>query len=430
MAGNNRVLMIAYLFPPIANSGVQRPLKFAKHLKRLGWDLQILTVDRALDECVEPELMSEVPKEAEIIRIPMLCDKIGERLGSFAFTQTAGRKLAEAVSWRLREKFIFPDRHALWRPTAKRAALKLFHRAGYDVIWATGFPWTSLLVGRDVSRITGKPLVVDFRDPWSGEDELALHDSRHQTLERSVLDQASAVVSAWPKLTESLIRNCSNPNDKTFITIPNGFEPEEFEGAAPFLRPTPDRITIVYTGVWKDGYGPSLLYDAISCIARTDPSSISNLSVMTAGFAPGQAVRYGISEYVREFGRMTHTKALSLMKSADVLFLPVFNGKQERFHLPGKLFEYAAAGKPILAAVPPDGESAAFLARVGGGYVIPPRDPAALQQAIQQLARLGSLPVIPQDRTQLDCYRRSYLAERLAEVLKKAVENSQTRQTM
>jgi glycosyltransferase involved in cell wall biosynthesis len=430
MAGNNRVLMIAYLFPPIANSGVQRPLKFAKHLQRLGWDLSILTVDRPLDACIEPELMSDVPKEAEIIRVPMLCDIIGERLGSFAFTKTAGRKLAGAVSWRLREKFIVPDRHALWRPTAKRAALKLFHRAGYDVIWATGFPWTSLLVGRDVSRITGKPLVVDFRDPWSGEVELALQGGRHQALERSVLDQASAVVSAWPKLTESLIRNCTNPNEKAFITIPNGFEPEEFEGVTPFPAPAPGRVNIVYTGVWKDGYGPSLLYEAISRIARTDPSSISNLSVLTAGFAPGQAERYGISEYVREYGRMTHAKALSLMKSADVLFLPVFDGKQEQFHLPGKLFEYAAAGKPILAAVPPDGESAAFLARVGGGFVIPPRDPAALQQAIQQLARLGSLPVIPQDRAQLDFYRRSYLTERLSEVLSKSVENSQIHQAL
>lgn len=112
------------------------------------------------------------------------------------------------------------------------------------------------------------------------------------------------------------------------------------------------------------------------------------------------------------------------MKAADLLFMPVGGGKRERLHLPGKLYEYAAAGKPILALTHPDGESASFLSQVGGGVVLPPNDQHALRRLLQQLSSQKSLPVPPQDRTKLESFQRNSLAERLASVLTRVCQQS------
>src|SRR5438128_8228914 len=166
-----RVLMVAYLFPPIANSGTQRPLKFAKYLTSCGWEPIVLTADRPPNEQIDPRLLHEVPADIRVLRVPMLNERVGDLLGrSLPVGASARSRFATGISWRLRERWQRPDLYALWRPTARRAAVRAFREIGFDVVYATGFPWTSLLIGRDVSHATGCPLVADFRDPWVADE--------------------------------------------------------------------------------------------------------------------------------------------------------------------------------------------------------------------------------------------------------------------
>ena len=53
--------------------------------------------------------------------------------------------------------------------------------------------------------------------------------------------------------------------------------------------------------------------------------------------------------------------------------------------LSGKVFEYIAVGRPILAVVPPDGAAAELIRETGAGVVAPPDDPTAIRAALEEL---------------------------------------------
>jgi glycosyltransferase involved in cell wall biosynthesis len=421
-----RVLFISYFFPPLANSGTQRPLKFANYLPDYGWEPIVLTVEQPPeDEAVDPTLLQEVRPGTQVVRAPMFNDVIAKAIGRAARPIADPARVSSAISWRLRLRHQMPDLYAWWRPTARKTALRIFQETGFDAIFATGFPWTSLLVARDVSKATGRPFIADFRDPWTGEDLFMPHISkrarqRQRVLERSVLDSASSVVALAELLALDMKSVCSPHTQDRVVTITNGFDARDLQRPASVPAPPPGTRRIVYTGVWKDSYGLHDLYRAIATLDRVDPAAIANLEVVAAGFTPGHAATFGVERYVRELGRISHSACIGYMQTADALFLPVPVGKRQK-QTPGKLYEYAASGRPILAMAHPEGELASFLDEVGGGVVIAPDDQDTLVNTVRQLCRDGKLPAPALNPNALARYERRALTGRLASLLDRAV---------
>jgi glycosyltransferase involved in cell wall biosynthesis len=414
---DRRVLFIAYLFPPIANSGTQRPLKFAKYLPGYGWQPHVLTAARIADYPQDPGLLAEVPASVKVVRVPMLNDRIGAVAGTLGLGMVKPETISEGISWRLRSRWQHPDLYALWRPTARRAALKLWREEGFDAIYATGYPWTSLLVGMDVAAATGRPFVADFRDPWSADDyegrSLEGRDADLR-LEREVVSAAAAVVGVSSTMTRELMAAHPMVRQDKFVTIPNGFDPADLGNIAPWPR---QRFRIVYTGVWKTGYGPTALYDAIAALLHRDPHLLSNVEVLAAGFEPGPAHRRGLSEYIDEIGLLSHHDAVALMRSADVLFLQNAEGASQRHRLPGKIFEYLATGRPLIAVTDPEGEAGSLVRRVGGGVVVGPDDHDGLRRVLADAIRRRALETPPRDAALLRAFERPALAKVLASIL-------------
>ena len=419
---SRRVLFIAYLFPPIANSGTQRPLKFAKYLPQLGWDPLVVTAQRVSEHRQDQRLLEDVPLDMRVVRVPMLNDRIGAVASTLGLGMVKPETIAEGISWRLRNHWQSPDLYALWRPTARRAAMKLYREVGFDAIYATGFPWTSLLTGMDVSKLTGRPLVADFRDLWASEDLFTSDDlGRDQVMEAEVVDHAAAILSISSSMTDRMVAAHPSANPAKFYTIPNGYDPSDMARIEPWPR---QRFRIVYTGVWKKGYGLDSLYDAIETIAKTEPALLANVEVMAAGFEPGPAHERGLSDYVDELGVLSHDDAVALMRSADVLYLRNFEGIRQEWCLPGKIFEYLATGRPLLAVTRPDGEAGRLIERIGGGVVIDPTDTVGLLRTLTVALRRGALEVPPQDQGLLRAFERPALTRLLASVF-----DTVTRQT-
>lgn len=419
----HRVLFIAYLFPPIANSGTQRPLKFAKYLPSFGWKPVVLTAANTGEHQRDPGLLAELPPDVAVVRVPMLNEQIGSLAAGLGFGTAAGKRIGSGLSWRLRKHFQCPDLYALWRPTARRAALRIFEQSGFDAIYATGFPWTSLLVGHDVARMTGRPLVADFRDPWASEDVFRnghLPYDVEIALERQVVHRANRVLTVSPTLTRRMRDAHPEVEGSRFVTIHNGFDPTDL------IAPAPERhaaFRIVYTGVWKPGYGPGALYDVIEWIRRSAPALLTNVEVVAAGFEPGEAARRGLASIVREVGVLPHRDAVSLMHSADVLYLPNADGVRQQLAQPGKMFEYLATGRPVLALTDPDGDAGRIIRQVGGGVVVSPEDPGNLLNVVATTLRERLLRTPPQDRRALATFERSAQTERLAAVLDQALHH-------
>lgn len=412
-----RVLVLAYLFPPIANSGTQRPLKFTKYLSGHGWEPIVITAANFDGHSHDHDLLREIPAGVRVIRVPMLGEKVGSVVTRTLGGSSLAKKIGHGIGWRIQQRMRYPDMYAAWRPTAVRAAMNVFKEIGFDAIYATGYPWTSLMIGCELSAATGVPVVADFRDLWSGEtifrnERLPVDVERR--FERQVVESADAVVSATESMTRLMINAYPAIDPHKFSTVHNGFDTADLDLTTPPQKS--GRFRIAYTGVWKNAYNPGDLYDSIDWLRRSRPDALEGVEVVTAGFTPGEAERRGLSNHITELGFVPHHEAVALMRSADVVFLS--NSDPGRhWVVPGKLYEYLASGTPVLALTDPDNESARIIRTVGGGVVVSPDDPGNLYRAVLDACVHKSLTTPPRNAAALAAFERNNLTRKLAGVL-------------
>jgi glycosyltransferase involved in cell wall biosynthesis len=419
-----RVLFLAYLFPPIANSGTQRPLKFAKYLRDYGWEPLVLTAGGVDGHRTDASLVADLPPRLRVHRVSMWNERIGDTLASLMGGGAIGKRVGAGVRWRLQRRYRHPDLYACWRPSAVREGLRIFRDTGFDAIYATGFPWTAMQAGCDLSLATGRPLVVDFRDLWAGEtgfrDDHRPYDQEHAD-EAKVIDTAARVVTTSATMTHWMRAAHPTIDESKFETIHNGFDPSDLD--VPVTHASARRFRIVFTGVWKDGYNPAELYDTIEWIKRAHPQLLDRIEVVAAGFAPGEAARRGLSSHITEAGLLPHDDAVALMKSADVLYLSHVDPDRQ-WAIPGKIFEYLATGVPVLALTDPNRETAQIIRSVGGGMVVSPEDPGSVYTAIIDAARRHALVVPSRNPDALAAFDRRHLTAKLARVLETCVSQS------
>ena len=416
-----KVLFIAYLYPPIANSGTRRSLEFVNYLPDNGWVPIVLTVANPSPKSCEPSLLNEVRPGTRVERVPLWSDIAAEKIAGIFGVFGDRNRLIDGLKWRIERFFQIPDDCAAWRSTAVHRAVALYEEEGFDAIYATGWPWTSFLIAAEVSRRTGCPFVVDYRDLWKPSDaewdkHTKLQKWLQPHLEKKVLRNASAVITTTPSFARMLEED--GAKDKA-LCITNGFDPDDFLGATvPGGCNEDGRVVISYTGVWRPGYGPDNLYGAIRHLKNINSSCLASLKVTVAGFPPGRAREYGIEDIVEELGQVPHTQAVELMTNANALYLPVSKGIYEKASLPGKLFEYLGSGRPIIASSLPDSEVTTVLSSVGGNCVVNPGDVKELAEAIEKLcAADGSTPFSERIPGAVARYERSSLTKDLAILL-------------
>lgn len=414
-----RVLFLAYLFPPIANSGTRRSLSFVNNLPDCGWQPLVLSLEPDRHSSVEPELLAEVRPGTRVERVPLL-SRLRARRWAGWLPGALGERVVEALNWRLHARANLPDKAAGWLRPAVERAVQLHQREGFDVIYASGWPWTAFLAAREISRRTGKPYVLDYRDQWTPSGDMAWeHATPEQlrdnpALERMAAKDAAAVITVTRALVQSVGRDCGR-DDLHLIT--NGFEPADFAGDVE--APADGLLRIAYAGVWRPGYGLQDLYAAIALLKAQGCAELSRLRVQAAGFQPGPAAEAGVTDWVSELGPVPHAQAVTLMKQADLLYLPVPSGYYAVASLPGKLFEYLACGRTILAVVPEGSEVAQVLEDTGGGVRVEPGDVAGLAQVLRAWLR-GQGHVQPPHG--IDRYSRAATTRRLAHVLDAAAD--------
>lgn len=415
-----KVLFIAYLYPPIANSGTRRSLEFVNHLPDNGWQPTVLTVANPEPRACDPSLLDEVRPGTIIERVPLWSEIAANRLATIFEVLADRSRLAQGLKWRIERLFQIPDDCAAWRSTAVARAVRLYQQQKFDVIYATGWPWTSFLIASEIRRITGCPFVVDYRDLWKPSDaEWDKHSMLQKwlqpPLEKKILRNAAAVITTTLSFARMLEE--SGAHGKS-VCIPNGFNPNDFAKVAVLPEAGRDGLVkIAYTGIWRPGYGPDNLYRAIRRLKDANAPCLGRLQVTMAGFQPGRAAEYGVSDIVEERGQVPHSEAVRLMMTASVLYLPVSSGLYEKASLPGKLFEYLGSGRPIIASSLADSEVTAALGAVGGNLVIAPDDIEGLARTIEKLCAPGESTVFSERLPGATArYERSHLTAELAKV--------------
>ena len=414
---DKRILMLINEFPPVGESGVQRPLKFLKHLARSGWDCLVVTPSQPTKTVLDRSLCREIPQSARIIRTPSwglrgksvdLVASIRQKSASVSIKGLSSRLLMRL------NHMLFPiDKQIGWVPFAFIYALYLIKRYKLRNLYITAFPFSAMMVGILLKKCLGDKLfwVADYRDGWQFEP-----------LIESVLPKRRMRFIRW--MDEQVLRHCDKA---VFVTesircqyikaypwmskraelITNGYDEDDF---ADLVRQSFETPTLVYMGKIYNLNRPNLL-PLLDALKGSDLSTPLIHIGSLALDARAQIERNGYDFYNFK-GYKTHREALSIAAGAAVNLLLLNDDKVSEGVYTGKVFELLRLGPPILALGPKQGLVKELIETSGAGVYVWVQDSEAI---IPALKRLLEHPESYRCRPDiLQNFRRSYLTERLA----------------
>lgn len=412
-----KVLLVTMYFPPAGGGGVQRPLKFATHLPALGIETHVLAPDDP--KWLHSDPTPAPPTQAWIHRARYL----GPRARRLA-DELHGRSGLDRVSRQARSlsrRVLVPDENVAWNLTAIPAAVRIVRAQEIDVVVTTSPPNSVHLIGAAVKRTTGVRWVADLRD------SIASHP--HRNVERASVrakEKVSAAVARLVARQADVIVTASEAIAKETLglepagvvtTILNGADFDDFAGLE-YSRG--DRFRITHTGSFFGKRDPRPFLSALAESGLEDVVArfVGDFRVADREWAES----LGLGDRLELHPYVSRREALALQRDSDALLLliPEADGRG-RGVLSGKVFEYLAAERPILAAVPPGGAAAELIEETGAGVVAAPDDVAALTRALSELhgawkaGTLDGTALSSEDRERLG---RGARVEELAEVLR------------
>ncbi len=377
-----RVLIITYYWPPSGGSGVQRWVKFSKYLPSEGWQPVIYTPSNPEYTSVDRTLEAEIPSEAEIIRRPIsepygiyrrLMGKdsstdmktltAGASGGSVTPISSGKKTFKQRLSLWIRGNLFVPDPRVWWVRPSVSFLKNYLKEHPVDVIVTTGPPHSMHLIGEKLSKATGLPWIPDFRDPWTKMYYLKYLPltspvrKRLLKMEQSVLDNASTVLAVTPLVQDDFRRRTSTP----VAMITNGYDEDDFVGPVE----SDGLFNIVHTGLFAEDGNPLTLWKVLGKKVAENPEFKEKMRLRLVGKVDGAVMEAieaeGLKDNVVNLGYKAHEVAVREQRAASLLILPLRNDPDYRPILPGKLFEYLAARRPILGIGQEDGAMARLL---------------------------------------------------------------------
>lgn len=404
-----RVLMICYYFPPIVTSGVTRSLEFSKLLPDFGWEPRVLTVRHSKDPWVRRE-RGDNPQGVRVERtfewnLASLADFLHGCCCRVA--RLFGKTLEENL---FREYLCIPDAQIAWFSTipALRPAREC------DLIYVSCTPFSSSVSGAILKRLTGRPLVVDFRDAWALNPHARPHrlpGAIMSRLERLVLDSCDVLVVNTDGAARLYAEAYPEHREK-IVAIPNGYD-----ALTPVERPRVDGdFQIMHVGSF---YGPRNPDALLECLAEMNRDDIVFVQV---GGSFDSYERFKDRVRIRIVPPVSREGALKLMKEASLLYIKQV--ASEHIAVAAKTYEYLATGLPILAEAPP-GDNAELVRKYAStGYVVTSGTRADLRHAVESAYQARSracTAIHPEFATK---FSRPELTRRLATLFDKVTSRA------
>ncbi len=389
-----KVLVLAYYFPPLALSGVQRIVGFVKYLPRFGWQPTVITANPSGYYAFDQGLRDDVEAAGVAICSTRSFDptRLFGRRRVVALPSEPVRRRIAAVNHAL----FVPDNKIGWVPFAVSAGKRLHRAQPFDAILISAPPYSALLAARRLARRLDLPLVIDFRDDWVENPfhryPTAWHKRCHTFLERRVVAEASTVTAINRVIRDSLARR--NPKARAIVALPHG---HDVDGAPSAERR--NKMRFMYTGIFYGWQTPDYFLRALAEVVRCHPEIAAHVDAHFLGQLPKQSqmliTSLGLERIVTFHGYVPHADVLAAQQSADVLWMTI--GTQPGGHglSTSKLSEYMGCRKPILALVPP-GIVREDLERYQAAVTVHPEDVGGIAKALIGLFRAwkhGSLPV-------------------------------------
>lgn len=369
--------MFAYYFPPSKAAGTFRTLRFVRALPDCGWKPLVLTVKAATypEGDTDLALLHKVPDSVQVFRTPapplhrwfkqftQTARSFRRRTHSHSRRQTppATARSSSAtlppgppsLSERLYTLLRTPDVDAGWRAFAVARGVALVWQHRPCVLYATGGPWTTFLVASDVSRLTGVPLVLDYRDPWTSNpaaNRNGVFEALARRLERGPVRQARHLVANTDVLRDSLLEAHGAALASRCTIIHNSFDEADYATPPP---PLPELPTFTYVGSLYEAHSPEPFLLALQRFLQQRPQARGQFQIRLVGSGASRVaqrvLQMGLDDMVDVRSPVPHAEAVALQREAHVLLLFLTVDSEHSTFVPSKLFEYIAARRPIFA---------------------------------------------------------------------------------
>jgi len=422
-----KVLIIVYYWPPSGGAGVQRWLKFTKYLPEFGWKPIIYTPDNPDFSLKDESLLKEVHPEVEVIKKPiwepyglyrrLFSKKDDKELSTGIKDQKSqGGKLA---NW-IRGNLFIPDPKVYWCKPSVKFLTQYLDKNPVDAIISSGTPHSMHLIALDLKRKFNLPWIADFRDPWTELDILKDYQILPSRMKKYRAYEKEVLVSADLALTTSKVwaEDFKRLGARKAECITNGFDETDFD-----MKVDPyNEWVMSHFGLLNHLRNPEHLWTAIEELLSEREDFAEKFRLHLGGTIDKDLLQKLqqfplLSRRLKVFPYLSHEEVIKEYLKSRVLLLLLFNSESGKGNIPGKLFEYLASNKPILAFGPEEGDSSDIVTNSKGVFLKYANDN---KETIKK-SLLGTFRDDMADHSSAKEFSREQLTKKLATLLEELV---------
>lgn len=399
---DKNILFVAYFYPPVSSGGIpaiQRAIRFIRYLNISSF--HVLTVKPncyptylGLDSKIQLPVKNEIIHRTGTIDLNNFLLKIRSSIAkspkavmknepNYGQKETNSKDV-KRVSFNTKVKEIiskilnYPDFACPWLIPAVYKGLKVIQKHKIDFIFSTGQPWTSLIIGYALKLITGKKLIVDFRDPWVGNPYIEkgkIERNLDRICETLIIQKSDIIIANTDSLKEQMEKRYPKFRKKITV-VPNGYDVNDFDNI-PEIRLPKDKLLISHAGFLYLKRDPISLLKAFEIMKEDHPDSLSAIQFYQIGKVD---LDYDLEAHIRERGilenvifkgNLDHKECLGYLAASDILLLIQPGTKSQ---IPSKLYEYIYLEKPVLAITERDGALGQMISKYCFGEVFEPTE--------------------------------------------------------
>lgn len=421
-----KVLIITYYWPPAGGPGVQRWLKFVKYLPEFNIEPIVYCpsnasypiTDASLADQVNPDLTVIKQHIKEPYKIAQLFSKKSKTISKGIIAEKEKQSLMERLMLFVRGNFFIPDARKNWvKPSVKYLStyIKDFN---IDTIITSGPPHSLHLIGLELQQKLDVTWIADFRDPWTTigyHKQLKLTSAskiKHKNLEKKVLNNANKIIVTSPSTKVEFEQITTQP----IQVITNGYDHEKVTTFG-----LDKKFTLSHIGSLLSKRNPEVLWKVLRDLINEDSDFASNFQLNLVGAVGKEVLQsieiHGLTNSLNNIGYVSHSEAIMFQKKSQLLLLIEIDSEITKAIIPGKLFEYMVANRPIIALGPIGADVASIIKETNTGQFFNYQDYDALKLTIKQhfeAFKKGDLKTNP---IGLQKYSRQQLTKNLAQFI-------------
>jgi hypothetical protein len=410
---------------------VQRWLKFVKYLPDFGFEPHVYIPENPTYPLVDEKLVNEVTDKAIIVKnrifepyalASVFSKKNTKKISSGIIPNKKKQTFVEKAMLWIRGNIFIPDARVFWvKPSVE--FLKIYIEAHQiDTVITTGPPHSMHLIGLQLKKEMQLNWITDFRDPWTTigyHKELKLSNwasKKHKSLEKEVLNACDAVIVTSPT-TKKEFEAITN---KPITVITNGYDVEKV-----IIKAMDEKFTLAHIGSLLSERNPIVLWEVLSELCTENKEFGNSFQLKLIGAVSAEVIQsienHHLKDYCNLLGYVSHEEAIQEQRTSQVLLLLEIDSPETKCIIPGKLFEYMVADRPILAIGPKNADFETIIKETNTGTFFTYQEKEALKAQVLTLFnqyKAGSLKVFP---VGLQQYSRKNLTEKLSKLL---IQNS------